>query len=108
MRRSAISERDNAELSRMAQHYIEQQESAGRTFPPQLLAAMAAFPPPSAIAKLLGYSTHAVPELRIGAAEALARAGQARTAPFVRERLEIERDARVKEALQRALDATKS
>jgi hypothetical protein len=101
-------ERDNAELSRMAQHYIEQQESAGRTFPPQLLAAMAAYPPPSAIAKLLGYATHAVPELRIGAAEALARSAQARTAPFVRERLEIESDARVREALQRALDAAAS
>lgn len=98
-------ERDNAELSRMAQHYIEQQESAGRAFPPQLLAAMAAFPPPSAIAKLLGYSTHAVPELRLGAAEALARAADPRSAPFVRERLAIESDARVKTALQRALDA---
>lgn len=97
-------ERDNAELSRMAQHYIEQQESAGRTFPPQLLAAMAAFPPPSAIAKLLGYATHAVPELRLGAAEALARAADSRATPFVRERLAIESDARVKAALQRALD----
>ena len=98
-------ERDNAELSRMALHYIEQQESAGRTFPPQLLAAMAAFPPPSAVAKLLGYATHAVPELRLGAAEALARAADSRSAPFVRERLQIESDARVKQALQRALDA---
>jgi hypothetical protein len=101
-------ERDNAELSRMAQHYIEQQESAGRTFPPQLLAAMAAYPPPSALAKLLGYSSHAVVELRLGAAEALARTGQARAAPFLRERLEVERDPRVQAALQRALAATQA
>jgi hypothetical protein len=99
------AERDNAELSRMALHYVEQQESAGRSFPPSLWRRIAAFPPPGAAGKLVGYISHAVPEQRLGAALALAHVKQARTASFVRERLEVEADTRVKSALVRALEA---
>jgi hypothetical protein len=98
-------ERDNAELSRMALQYIEQQESAGRRFPADLFLSMAAFPPPGAVAKLLGYASHAVAELRLGAAEGLARVRQPRTLSFLHERLPLEADANVREALTRAIAA---
>ena len=96
-------ERDNAELSRMALHYIEQQESAGRRFPADLFVRMAAFPPPGAVGKLLGYASHAVAELRLGAAEGLARTRQPRTLSFLEERLTLEADAAVRDALARAI-----
>jgi len=98
-------ERDNAELSRMALQYIEQQESAGRRFPPELFLPMAAFPPPGAVAKLLGYLTHAVPELRLGAARALERIRQPRTATFLEERLAVEPDTQVRSTLERSIAA---
>jgi hypothetical protein len=104
-RMQGFAARENAELSRMALHYIEQQESAGRSFPLHLWLAIAAFPPPGAVAKLLGYASHAVPEQRLGAAHGLARAKQARVESFVRERLAIEPDAHVLAALQAALNA---
>jgi hypothetical protein len=105
-RMHGFSARENAELSRMALHYIEQQESAGRSFPLHLWLAIAAFPPPGAVAKMLGYASHAVPEQRLGAAHGLARVKQARVASFVRERLAVEPDAHVLAALQAALDAS--
>lgn len=101
----SASQRDNAELSRMALHYIEQQESAARTFPALLWPTIAAFPPPGAAAKMLGYASHAVAEQRLGAVEGLGRLKQARSVSFLRERLPIESDARVAAALTRTLDA---
>jgi hypothetical protein len=100
-----LSRRENPELARMALEYIEQQESAGRAFPPGLWLAIAPFPPPGAAAKLLGYATHAVADVRLGATRALARVCQPRTESFLRERLEIERDARVQSALTHALES---
>jgi len=44
-----LARRANPELARMAVEYIEQQLSAGRTFPPDLWLAIAAFPPAGAI-----------------------------------------------------------
>jgi len=97
--------RDNAELSRIALHYIEQQESATRGFPPELWLAVAAFPPQGAVPKLLGYLCHAVTEQRMAAALALERIGQARTATFLRERAGVEPSSQVLEALNRTLEA---
>jgi hypothetical protein len=97
--------RDDAELSRMALHYIEQQESATRRFPPELWLAVAAFPPPGAVAKLLGYVCHAVTEQRLAAARALERIHQRRTATFLSERASVELDSRVLTVLTRTLDA---
>jgi len=107
-RMQGFAARENAELSRMALHYIEQQESAGRTFPGHLWQAIAAFPPPGAIAKMLGYASHAVAEQRFGAAQGLERARQPRTLSFLRERLGVEPDARVQAALQAALSAAEN
>lgn len=107
-RMPGFGERENAELSRMALHYIEQQESAGRSFPGHLWQAIAAYPPPGAIAKLLGYASHAVPDVRLGAALGLGRARQARTVSFLRERLGVEPDARVQASLQAALSAAEN
>jgi len=101
----AARERDNPELSRMALQYIEQQESALRSFPAELWLAVAAFPPPGAVAKLLGYASHAVVEQRLATVRALTRVRQTRTASFLRERVSVETDARVHGELTRALQA---
>lgn len=98
-----VEQRNNAELSRMALEYVEQQESAGRRFPNEIWLVIAAVPPPGAIGKLLGYLSHAVPELRLGAAAGLERAAQARTRSFVQERAGVESDERVRTVLERAL-----
>jgi hypothetical protein len=99
-----LPRRENPELARMALEYIEQQESAARSFAPELWQAIAAFPPPGAVGKLLGYASHAVPEMRLAAARALTRVRQPRNASFLRERLSVESDRRVSSELLRALD----
>jgi hypothetical protein len=98
-----VEQRNNAELSRMALEYVEQQESAGRRFPNEIWAVVAAVPPPGAIGKLLGYLSHAVPELRLGAAAGLERAAQPRTRSFLQERASVETDERVRTVLERTL-----
>jgi hypothetical protein len=106
-----VEQRNNAELARMALEYVEQQESAGRRFPNEIWLVIAALPPAGAIGKLLGYASHAVAELRLGAAAGLERAGQARTLSFLQERATVERDERVRAVLQRTiqkLDAQRS
>lgn len=99
-----VEQRHNAELARMALEYIEQQESAGRRFPAEMWRVVAAVPPPGAVGKLLGYLSHAVPELRLGAASGLERAGQPRTLSFLQERMQVETDARVRGVLQRSIE----
>jgi hypothetical protein len=98
-----VEQRTNAELARMALEHVEQQESAGRRFPPDIWRVIAAFPPKGAVGKLLGYLSHAVPELRLGAAAGLERACQPRTLSFLQERAQIEPDERVRAVLQRTL-----
>jgi hypothetical protein len=100
-----LPRRENPELARMALEYIEQQESAGRVFAPELWLAIAGFPPPGAVAKLLGYASHAVPDMRLSAARALTRVRQPRNASYLRERLSIEADGRVRAELTRALES---
>jgi len=100
-----LSERANPELSRMALHYVEQQESAVRSFPAALWPVIAAFAPPSATAKLLGYVTHAVADQRLGAALGLERLAEPRTASFLQEQLTSESDERVRAVLTRTLAA---
>jgi hypothetical protein len=100
-----LEQRANAELSRMALHYVEQQESAVRAFPGELWLAIAHFPPPGAAAKLLGYASHATAEQRLGAAIALEHLQQPRTAVFLSERLPVETDERVRTVLARTLAA---
>ncbi|HTU64110.1 MAG TPA: EboA domain-containing protein, partial [Polyangiales bacterium] len=84
-----VEARNNAELSRMALEYVEQQESAGRRFPSEIWQVIAAHPPHGAVGKLLGYLSHAVPDLRLGAAAGLERVGQARTLSFLQERANV-------------------
>ncbi|MET0385538.1 MAG: EboA domain-containing protein [Polyangiales bacterium] len=98
-----LSQRANPELSRMALQYIEQQESAGRTFPPAMWLAVVAFPPPGAAGKLLGYLSHAVAEQRLGAARGLEQLAQARITSFVAERAGVETDERVRAVLARII-----
>jgi hypothetical protein len=103
-----VEQRNNAELSRMALEYIEQQESAGRRFPSGLWLVVAAVPAPGAVGKLLGYLSHAVADLRLGAALGLERAAQARTVSFLRERAGVETDERVRAVLERTLHKLES
>jgi hypothetical protein len=98
-----VEQRNNSELSRMALEYVEQQESAGRSFPNEIWQVVAALPPPGAIGKLLGYLSHAVADVRLGAAAGLERAAQARTLSFLQERANVEPDERVRVLLQRTL-----
>lgn len=98
-----VEARNNAELSRMALEYVEQQESAGRRFPNEIWQVIAAVPPKGAIGKLLGYLSHAVADLRLGAAVGLERAGQARTLSFLQERADVETDERVRAVLARTI-----
>lgn len=98
-----VEARNNSELSRMALEYVEQQESAGRRFPNELWLVAAADPAPGAIGKMLGYLSHAVAELRLGAAAGLERAAQARTLSFLQERASVEPDERVRSVLSRTI-----
>ena len=98
-----VAERSNAELARMALEYVEQQESAGRRFPNEIWQVIGALPPPGAVGKLLGYLSHAVADLRLGAAVGLEQAAQGRTLSFLQERTSIESDERVRAVLERTL-----
>ena len=95
--------RANPELSRMAMEHIDEQESAGRGFVPELWPAIAAHPPPGAIGRMLGYASHSVSTQRLGAVLGLGVAAQPRTRSFLAERLELERDEAVREALLQAV-----
>lgn len=98
-----LSDRANPELSRMAMEYIDEQEHARRRFPPELFAAIGAHPRPGSIARMLGYLSHSIVENRLWAARGLALANDERTRGFLRERLDIETDAAVAEAISAAL-----
>jgi len=52
---------------------------------------------------MLGYASHSVATQRLGAVRGLSIAGQPRTRSFVVERLEVERDETVRQALLEAL-----
>ena len=100
---TGLLRRANPELARAAMEYIDQQESAGRAFPPDLWLAIAPHPPPGAVGRMLGYLSHAVAAQRGGAAHGLRIVAQLRTASFLEERLGAERDPAVKTAIERAL-----
>ena len=103
-----LERRKNPELSRMAMEHIDEQESAKRSFVPELWLAIAALPPPGAVGRMLGYLSHAVAEQRLGAARGLELAAQPRTRSFLSERIEVERDEAVRAVLLRALAAIPS
>jgi hypothetical protein len=98
-----VEARNNAELSRMALEYVEQQESAGRRFPNEIWQVIAAHPPQGAVGKLLGYLSHAVADLRLGAAAGLERVAEVRTLSFLQERASVESDERVRAVLERTV-----
>jgi hypothetical protein len=100
-----LTRRENPELARMALEYVEEQESAGRAFPAAIWLGIAAFPPPGAVAKLLGYASHAVANVRLGAVRGLLRARDPRSASFLSERLAIEPDDAVRVAIEETLRA---
>ena len=103
-----LARRENPELARMALEFIEEQESAARAFPSGIWLGIAPFPPPGAVAKMLGYASHSVAEVRLGAVIGLLRVRQPRSESFLRERLVVESDAAVRDALGRCLAALNS
>jgi hypothetical protein len=100
-----LEHRANRELSRMAYDYVSEQEAAARAFPPEIWVAVGFYPPAGAVAKLLGYASHASASMRLGAARGLLHVRQPRIESFVAERLELEADARVRQTLNDTLAA---
>jgi hypothetical protein len=98
-----LERRANPELARMGMEHVDEQESAGRGFVPEIWLAIAPHAPPGAVGRMLGYASHSVPGQRLGAVRGLSIAGQTRTRSFVVERLEVERDETVRQALLEAL-----
>ena len=98
-----LDRRANPELARMGMEHIDEQESAGRSFVPEIWLAIAQHAPPGAVGRMLGYASHSVAAQRLGAIRGLAIAGQPRTRSFVVERLEVERDETLRQALLDAL-----
>jgi hypothetical protein len=98
-----LERRANPELARMGMEYIDEQESAGRGFVAEIWLAIARAAPPGAAGRMLGYASHSVAAQRLGAVRGLAILGQPRMRSFVVERLEVERDERVRQALLEAL-----
>lgn len=102
-----VLDRANDELSRMAMEYIDEQQAATRRFPPQMFEAIGARPRPGAVARMAGYLNHSIAENRLWAARGLALTGDPRAAEFLRERLEIEADTAVRDAIAKALERTR-
>jgi hypothetical protein len=98
-----LDRRANPELARMAMDHISEQESAVRRFDPQIWLAIAPFPPPGAVGRMIGYLSHSVTEQRLWAARGLRRAGQERTRSFLQERAAVEEDPEVLQAVLEAL-----
>jgi hypothetical protein len=94
-----LARRANPELARMAMEHVDEQESAGRSFVPEIWLAIAPHAPPGATGRMLGYASHSVKAQRLGAVRGLSLLAQPRTRPFVVERLEVERDEEVRKAL---------
>ena len=103
-----LDRRANPDLARMAMDYVSEQESAVRRFEPQIWLAVAPFPPPGAVGRMIGYLSHSVAEQRRWAARGLRRAAQERTRSFLQERAAVEDDAAVLEAILEALDQLES
>jgi hypothetical protein len=100
-----LTGRANPEMARMAMERIDEQQSAGRSFPPALWLAIAPCAPPGAVARMIGELEHSRPERRAGAARGLRLARAPRAVPFLTERRGREGDATVRQAIDDALDA---
>jgi hypothetical protein len=84
---------------------IDEQLSAGRSYPAAIWLAIAPCSPPGAVARMLGELEHSVPERRAWAARGLAMAADPRALPFLTERRSRERDEAVHQAIDDALAA---
>jgi hypothetical protein len=103
-----LARRANPELARMAMERIDEQLSAGRSYPAAIWLAIAPCSPPGAVARMLGELEHSVPERRAWAARGLAMAGDPRALPFLTERRSRERDEAVREAMDDAVAAVQT
>jgi hypothetical protein len=95
-----LLKRANTDLARMGMEYIDERQSAGRSFPPSLWLAIAPSCPAGAVARMLGELQHSVAQRRLGAAIGLGLCNDARVQSFVEERLAVEADAAVISALR--------
>ena len=99
-----LERRANPELCRMALDYVDQQESAGRSFPPELWLVIGPSATPAALGRMIGYLNHSVAEVRRGAAAGLGRSRSRRARPWLVDRAAIEADPAVRAAITRALE----
>jgi hypothetical protein len=93
----------NPELSRMLQDLATEREAAGRAVWRDTWRLIGRAPCPGSTARLIGGLEHGDDGVRLAAAEGLLALGRAELLPFVRERIDREPRATVREVLQRLL-----
>jgi hypothetical protein len=103
-----LARRANPELARMAMERIDEQLSAGRSYPAAIWLAIAPCAPPGAVARMLGELEHSARERRAWAARGLGMAGDPRALSFLTERRSREQDETVHQAVEAALGALQS
>lgn len=101
-----LEERSNADLSRMANDYVDEREAAGRTVPTDIWYVIAPYIGPTGLERVRTYLEHDDPAHRYWAAVGLARARQGGIAESLRNRLANEEHPRVREAIETALSTT--
>jgi len=97
-----LESRADETLTQSLNEYADERLAAGRPVPPAVWAVAAVHPRPGLVARLIGNLEHPSGDERLAAARALANARDARSLPFVTERLERETDEDVRAALQSA------
>lgn len=98
-----ILDRQNSELARIGMEYIDERQSASRSYPPSLWLAIAGVGPPGALARMLGELHHSVAARRLGAVWGLALCSDPRAIDFLKERLDIETSPEIEAAITEAL-----
>lgn len=98
-----LRERLNAELSRMADDYAAEREAAGRAVPADLWLAQAPHATPTALERTARYLAHKDADHRYWAAVGLGLAKGSAAQDLLAKRRKVEKDARVRSALDAAL-----
>lgn len=98
-----LEQRFSAELSRMADDYAAEREAAGRTVPVDLWLVQAPHATPEMLQRTRRYLDHKEAEHRYWAAQGLGHAANPAAQQALAARRNVERDAKVRSALDAAL-----